>query len=311
MAASAAGPLTVRSSLALALGVAAVSSAAVLISLARAQGAPALSIAALRMCFASLVVVPVACVRSRAEIRRMPAKDVILCIVAGLFLALHFAFWTSSLDSTSVMSSVVFVSTNPLFVGIASALFLRERLAGWTILGICTAAAGAAVIGAADLGAAGGISLKGDLLALLGALCASGYLLVGRRVRSRVSLALYVGVAYLTAAIALLAVVLLTRTPLGGYSPAGFIWIALLAAGPQLIGHTSYNWALRFVTATFVTVTLLAEPVGATLLAIPVLGQVPSVVGLGGAVLILAGIFLSARAESPGSTSMHRNHAGK
>jgi drug/metabolite transporter (DMT)-like permease len=300
-----------RSSLALVLGVATVSSAAVLVSLARREGAPALAIPALRMCFASLVVVPVALVRSRGEIRRLPVNDLLLCVGAGLFLALHFAFWTSSLDSTSVMSSVVFVSTNPLFVGVASVVFLRERLRGWTIAGICVAAAGAVVIGAADLGRAGADSLKGDLLALLGALSASGYLLLGRRVRPRVSLALYVSIAYLTAALALLAVVVVSGTPLGGFPLAGLLWIALLTAGPQLIGHTSYNWALRFVTATFVTVTLLAEPVGATLLAIPVLGQVPSMAALGGAVLILAGIFLSARAEAsrPGTTM--EKHAGK
>jgi drug/metabolite transporter (DMT)-like permease len=297
----AAGSLGTRSTLALALGVAAVSSAAVLISLARKEGAPALAIAALRMCFASLVVVPVAFIRARTEMRRLPPRDLLLCVAAGLFLALHFAFWTSSLDTTSVMSSVVFVSTNPLFVGLASVVFLHERLRGWTIAGICVAAAGAVVIGAADLGRSGADSLKGDLLALLGALSASGYLLLGRRVRQRVSLTLYVSIAYLTAALALLAVVLVTGTRLGGFPVAGFLWIALLAAGPQLIGHTSYNWALRFVTATFVTVTLLAEPVGATLLAIPVLGQVPSAAALGGAVLILAGIFLCSR----------ENHAGK
>jgi drug/metabolite transporter (DMT)-like permease len=305
----ASGSLTARSSLALAVGVAAVSSAAVLISLARREGAPALAIAALRMCFASLVVVPIALLRSRGEMRRLPARDLLLSVAAGLFLALHFAFWTSSLDSTSVMSSVVFVSTNPLFVGLASVLFLREHLRGWTIAGICVAAAGAVVIGASDLGRAGAVSVKGDLLALLGALSASGYLLLGRRVRSRVSLTLYVAIAYLTAALALLAVVLVSGTRLGGFSLAGFLWIGLLAAGPQLIGHTSYNWALRFVTATFVTVTLLAEPVGATLLAIPVLGQVPSLAALGGAVLILAGIFFSARAESAGLSM--ENHAGK
>jgi drug/metabolite transporter (DMT)-like permease len=219
---------------------------------------------------------------------------------------MHFAFWTSSLNSTSVMSSVVFVSTNPVFVGIASALILREKPGAWVVAGIIVAAAGGAVVGFADVGQAGGESLKGDVLALLGALCGSGYLLVGRSVRARLSLTAYVGVAYTTAAVLLLGLVAATRTPLSGFSVNGYLWVVLLAVGPQLIGHTSYNWALKYVTATFATVTLLAEPIGATLLAIPVLGQVPTPVRIAGAALILGGIFLAARGEAGAKGRLHR-----
>ena len=112
------------------------------------------------------------------------------------------------------------------------------------------------------------------------------------------SLRLYVGITYLTAAIALLAVVGITATPLLGFPVQGYLWVLLLAAGPQLLGHSAYNWALKYVTATFVTVTLLAEPIGATLLAIPVLAQVPTPFRLAGGALILAGVFLAARAEA-------------
>jgi len=291
-------PLAARPGAVLVLAVAAVSSASVLISLSLAQGVPAITIAALRMGFASIVVVPVAFLRSRSEIRSIPAGDLLLCVLSGALLAVHFAFWTSSLAKTSVMSSAVLVSTNPVFVGIASAIVYRERLGAWAIAGIAVAAVGGVVVGFADLGQAGGGSLGGDLLALLGALAGSGYLLVGRGVRSRLSLTAYIGIAYFTSAVLLLCLAAVTRTPLGGYPAAGYLWIAVLAAGPQLIGHTSYNWALKYVTATFVTVTLLAEPVGATLLAVPVLGQVPTPVRVAGAVLILAGIILAARSEA-------------
>jgi len=112
------------------------------------------------------------------------------------------------------------------------------------------------------------------------------------------SLRLYISITYLAAAVTLLAIVGISSTRLSGYPVGGYLWVLLLAAGPQLLGHSSYNWALKYVTATFVTVTLLAEPIGATLLAIPVLGQVPAPVRIAGGALILAGVFLAARAEA-------------
>jgi drug/metabolite transporter (DMT)-like permease len=152
----------------LAVGTAVVSSAAILISLARAQGMPALAIAALRIGLAALVVAPVAIVRCGKEIRGLGTVDLFKAIGAGLLLALHFAFWISSFDYTSVMSSVVFVSTNPLFVGVASVLLLKERIRLGTMIGILVAVMGGAVVGFADMSQAGSESLRGDVLALLG-----------------------------------------------------------------------------------------------------------------------------------------------
>jgi drug/metabolite transporter (DMT)-like permease len=284
--------------LALALGVTAVSSAAILISFARAKGIPALSIAAMRMGIAALVVAPVALVRCRREIGTLSAKDILLGGASGIFLALHFGFWTSSLDSTSVMSSVVFVSTNPLFVAVASALLFRERLRPATLAGIGVALAGGLVIGLSDAGQLGAATTRGDILAVLGAVSASGYLLVGRRLRRRMSLSLYVGIAYVTAAAALCAAVGLTGSRLAAFPAGGYLWVLLLALGPQLLGHTSYNYALKYVSATFITVTLLGEPIGATLLAIPLLSQVPTGSRIAGGLLILAGILIAVSAES-------------
>jgi drug/metabolite transporter (DMT)-like permease len=304
----AAAPASARTGLALAVGIVAVSSAAVLISLARAQGAPAILVAALRMTAAALVLGPVALVRCRGELRRLRGRDLLLAIASGICLALHFGFWISSLDYTSVMSSVVFVSTNPIFVGALSLLVLKEKPGLGLLVGAIVAVAGGAVVGIADIGAGGGESLKGDILALLGAVAASGYLLLGRTLRKTMSLPLYAGIAYSTAAVALMAVVGITATPVIGFPPMAYLWIGLLALGPQIIGHTAYNWALKYVSATLVTVTLLAEPVGATLLAIPVLSQVPSPLRLGGGVLILAGIAVAARAEA---RSRNRTIPGK
>ncbi|MGO9310058.1 MAG: DMT family transporter [Spirochaetia bacterium] len=284
--------------LALGLGVAAVSTAAILISFARARGIPALSIAALRMVIAALVVAPFALFRCRAEIRGLSAKDAGLGLASGVLLALHFAFWTSSLDSTSVMSSVVFVSTNPLFVAAASALVFRERLRPVALAGIGAALVGGIVVGLSDAGDGGAASGRGDVLAILGALALSGYLLVGRRLRRRMSLPLYVGFSYVTAASVLLCVVGLSGTRMTGFPMGGYLWVLLLALGPQLLGHTSYNYALKYVSATFAAVTLLGEPIGASLLAVLLLSQVPTGLRIAGGVCILAGIFLTARAEA-------------
>ena len=286
-----------RPYLALAIGMLAVSSSAVLISFARREGVPALAIAALRVALSAAVVAPLALTRSRQELFRLPLRDFGLAAASGILLALHFAAWISSLDYISVMSSVVLVSTNPLFVGLASILVLRERVGRLTIAGVVVAILGAAVVGLSDAGQAGSGTLRGDLLALLGAAAASGYLLLGRRLRQRMSLIPYVAITYTTAAIVLLAVVFATGVSLGGWSAKGWLFVALLALGPQLIGHTAYNWALKHVSAVFVTVTLLAEPIGSTLLAIPLLGQVPPPVRIAGGVLILVGIWIASRAE--------------
>lgn len=289
---------TLRPYIILAIGIIAVSSASILVLFARDQGVPAVSIAALRLTLASVALAPFAWTRARGEWVKLSWRDFLLAILSGVLLAFHFASWISSLDYTSVMSSVVFVSTNPLFVGLASVLLLRESIRRGTVIGIVIAGIGGALIGLTDLGSVGTDSLFGDGLALVGAVTVSGYLLIGRRLRKQLSLLAYIGLVYSTAAIVLLGMALAMGANLFSYSPMGYLLIILLAMGPQLIGHTSYNWALKYVSATFVTVTLLAEPIGATVLAIPILAQVPSPIKLLGGALILAGIFFAAREET-------------
>ncbi len=292
-----------RPYLGLAVGILAVSSSAIVIMFAREEGVPAMAIAAVRLTLAAAVLLPFALIRSRAEWGRLTQRELALVVASGLLLAFHFAFWISSLDYTSVMSSIVLVSTNPFFVGLASVLLLHESLGRSTILGIVVAAIGATLIGLADLGQGGTESLQGDALALGGAVAVSGYLLIGRRLRRHLSTIGYIGLVYSVAALALLGMAAVMGTALLGYSWKGYALIVLLAVGPQLIGHSAYNWALKYVSATFVTVTILAEPVGATLLAIPLLNQVPSPLKLLGGIMILMGIVLAARQEAQGGLS--------
>ena len=280
------------------IGILAASSSAFFVVFARVEGIPAIAIAAIRLTLASCIVFPIAFTRSRREWRALSRSDWALAVLAGVLLGLHFAFWISSLDFTSVMSSIVFVSTNPLFVGVVSVLLFRESLQRGTVIGIIVAAIGSVIIGIADAQSVGASSLWGNLLALLGAVTVSGYLLIGRLLRKHLSLIGYIGIIYSIAAVVLLILALAMRTNLFGYSPIVYFYILLLVIGPQLLGHSSYNWALKYVSATFITVALLAEPIGVSLMAIPILNQVPEPIKLVGGALIMLGIYLAARGET-------------
>jgi len=273
----------------LAIGVAAVSCAAILI---READAPALVIAAYRL---GLAAVPTGAL-ALATGRHRTSRDGLWVwpLLAGAFLALHFGFWIASLQRTSVVTSVVLVTTNPLFVGLASPLVLRERVSGATWAGIGIATVGAAFMAAEDVGEGLG-TVVGDLYALLGAIFGAGYLMIGRRARPQVSWMQYVGVVYPVAAVLLVMSVLVAREPFTGYSTKTFVMLGLLALVPQLIGHSAINWALAYVPAALVAVAILGEAVGATVLAAVVLRETPSGLEAAGALLVLAAVYVALR----------------
>lgn len=286
------GDVKVR--IALLVGVVAVSFAAILIRLAEA---PSLVIAAYRLTLASLIVLPVGFLRCWGELRGLRRQDLLYAVVAGVCLSLHFALWIASLDYTTVASSVVFVTTNPIFVGIASHLFTQDTISRLMFAGIILAVLGGLIMGWDDL-ALGGRQLWGDFLALLGAIMAAGYFMVGRRLRPKVSLLAYISIVYPMAALGALALCAFTRQSFTGYAPYTYLMFILLAIVPQLIGHSSFNWALRHLSAPVVTVAILGEPVGATILAYFILREAPTVVKIAGGALILGGIYVSLREES-------------
>ena len=277
----------------LALGVVAVSFAAILIRWAEA---PALVVGAYRLGIASAIVLPLAGMRSRAEWARLAAGTWLLLGASGVFLGLHFALWIASLSHTSVASSVIFVTTSPLFVAAVSHLLRIDRVSRRTAIGIAVAAAGGILIGSGDLSLSGG-ALWGDLLALGGAAMAAGYLLIGRRLRRGLSNLAYVAPVYAVAALLNLGLAALAGLSFGGYAGVAYLIFLLLALGPQLVGHSSINWALGHLSAPFVSVAILGEPVGATLLAYLLLGETPAPGTLAGGALILAGVYLASRGE--------------
>ncbi len=262
--------------------------------LVRLASAPALAVAAWRLLFSVLIILLVLVLRRELGLLRLHRGDWALALAAGLMLAAHFWSWIGSLAYTSVASSVVLVNTQPIFVGLLSAVFLRERPSAVQWMGILIAVLGAAVIGWGDFGR-GRAPLLGDLLSVAGAIFVACYYVIGRRLRPRMRLWTYTGAVYGIAAVALTVAVLLSPgVPLVGYPGRDWLVFLALAAVPMMVGHTGVNYALRFVPAHVANVALLGEPIGATLIArlLPAIRERPPAQTLAGGALILVGIGL-------------------
>ena len=278
----------------LAVGVGAVSTGSIF---ARLAEAPALLVAASRSTIAALALGGWVLWRHRSEIGSVPRSAWPPLFVAGLMLAIHFATWITSLGMTSVSSSLVLVNTTPFWVALAAPRLAGDRVTRRMVLGIVVGFAGTIVIGLGDFRATGS-ALTGDLLALIGGLASAGYVLAGRRARQVVSLPVYGTLCYGLAGSLLWLAVLLFGVKLTGLSNFQWGWIALVGLVPQLIGHSSYNWALGHVSATVVSVCLIAEPIFASLLAWLIFAEAPTQEALTGGLLICIGIVLAAWPES-------------
>jgi len=270
--------------------------------LVRFTDAAALAVSAWRLLFSVAFVAVVLAFRptSRRALAGLERRDLGLALAAGACLALHFWSWIASIDYTTVASSVVLVSTQPLWVAVISAIFLREvpRRGEWMGLGV--AVVGAAWIGWGDM-ALGPQALLGDGLALGAAFLAAAYYSIGRALRPKLDLWSYVAVVYGMAAILLLGLVLLTPgVPLvRGYGTVDWAVFVALAAGPMMIGHTGVNYALRYLRAYVANLAVLGEPLGATLIAwlLPAIAERPGPSLIGGGLLILVGVALALRAR--------------
>lgn len=294
------------------IGIFAVASASILIRFAQRE-AGSLVIAAYRMGLSGLILIPFALPRHSAELRKLTRKELALAALSGLFLAIHFATWILSLEFTSVASSVVLVTTNPLWVALAAPFFLKEKLTRVIVIGLLVALAGTVVIGMSDTcsqTASGlqcpplsefvqGEAFWGDFLALVGAWTGAGYILIGRKLRPTLSLTAYIFLVYGIAGLILVSLVAFSGQPAFGFSPETYVFMLLLALLPQLLGHSSFNWALAHLPASYVSIALLGEPVSSTLLAVLVLGEVPGGLKVAGAGLILIGILIATLKASP------------
>lgn len=272
----------------IALGVLAVSTSAVFVKLSTA---PPVVLAFYRVALAWLVLTPIVLVRERDNLRRATGRDIGPALLSGVFLALHYAVWFVSLRLTSVASATVLVTTQPIWVMLIAYLLWRERTTLPSLAGMALALVGVYFIGAHSAQQAGG-QLLGDGLAVLAAILVTGYLLIGQRLRPRMSLLVYVFFVYGAAAVVLAVTATVMNIPFGGYAAREWWLFAALAAVPTLIGHTMINWALQHVPASVVSVAILGEPLGSVVLAMFLLGEVPDVIQVGAGAVILVGIGL-------------------
>jgi drug/metabolite transporter (DMT)-like permease len=280
-----------------AVAVAAVSTSAILVDV---SDAPSLVKAAWRVVFMTALVAPFA-VRERDQFETIAGTDWVLVSVAGVLLAGHFAAWFASIEYTSIAASTTLVQTQPAFVAAGAWLLLDERVTARVAAGIAVAIAGSVLLSAGDfLGGAtvGPNPTLGNALAVLGAAAAAGYVLAGRSVRQRLSLAPYVFVVFGVCAASLVGVAAWRGLPLAGYPRHEWLLFFGMAVGPGLLGHAVVNWALKYVESSVVAVALLGEPVGSALLALAVLGEVPGVYTVVGGAVVLAGIAVTATGRS-------------
>jgi drug/metabolite transporter (DMT)-like permease len=299
------------------IGILAVSTASIFIRFAQAE-ASSLSIAAYRLVIASLVLAPIALLRYRRELAELTRGKWGIGILSGLFLAVHFTSWISSLEYTSVASSVVLVTTTPIWVALFSPFTIRESITRRILIGMGMALLGTVIIGLGDLctfsptincpplsSFVQGRAIFGDLLALIGAWSAAGYMLAGRTLREELSSIPYVFIVYGSAALILIIMVAALNIPLAGFSPPIYLWLVLIGLVPQLIGHSAFNWALGYLPASLVSVSLLGEPIGTTILAVIILREVPKPLNGFGAILILMGILIASQEPKHNGGNAH------
>ncbi|TQS76422.1 DMT family transporter [Ornithinibacillus gellani] len=271
------------------IGSISVSSSAILVKLA--AGTPAAMIANYRLVFAVLFMLPIVLLKYRHELKLIQRKDWIFSTLAGIFLAFHFILWFESLNYTSVASSVVLVSLQPIFAFLGTYLFFQERFSPAALISMIIALLGSIIISWGDLQMSG-VALFGDILALLGAVMITIYFLLGQSVRKRLSIMTYTFVIYSIAAIVLIAYNIILSNPFIGF-PTSHWWIFIaLAIIPTFLGHTLFNWALKWLSTATISMGIIFEPVGASILAYFILGEKISYSQWLGGSVVLFGLFL-------------------
>ncbi len=282
------------------------SSAAILIRFALLEDMPPVMIVAARLLIATAVLTPITLRRYKSTISALSRSELLLIALSGICLALHFTAWVSSLQHTTVLVSVVVVSTGPIWVAILEVVFLRIRLSRLVILGLLVALIGGALIGiplgnsANDLLAATNTddaTLTGALLALLGALTVSVYMLIGRKLRATLPVVPYVWLVYGIASLCMIMAVAITATPVLGYSNEGYLILLAMGLVPQLIGHSSLNYLLERFPAALVSMFSQLEPIGSALLALLLFRELPPIQQIIGSMIIIFGVLLASLGE--------------
>ena len=277
--------------LAVLLGVAGVSLSAVLV---RWSTAPSLILVLYRVGMAAALLAPYTLLRHREELRALARREVLLCLASGAFLGLHFAAYFESLRYTSIASSVVLVDTEVLFVALGTVLVLRQRLSGRAWLAVTLAFGGSVVIAMADT-AVGPDAVRGDIIALSGALCMAVYTMIGAVCRKNISTTVYTFLVYCSAALTVLVIALFSGLPLAGYGAENVLTAFGMAVFCTLLGHSVFSWGLKYLPPGFISTAKLLEPVFASVWGLALFGERPGLLPILGGAVIIAGVALYSR----------------
>ncbi|MCU0498729.1 MAG: DMT family transporter [Anaerolineae bacterium] len=278
----------------LAIGVISVSMSAIFIRLALGEGVPTLVIVASRLVLATLVLTPFTLQRYSRHLRALHWRDFGLLSVSGVFLALHFTAWVSSLQYTTVLIAAVLVTTTPIWVAFLEVFLLKARLSTLVIIGLVISLIGGILIAipTGDTGM-GSNPLLGGAFALSAAMFVTVYMIIGRKYRPVLPLLPYIWVVYGTAALVMLGVVALAGLSFTGYSSNAYLWLLMVTIFPQLLGHSSLNYALGFLSATVVSIATQAEPIFSAIVAYFLFSESPGVPQIIGSVIILIGVTIA------------------
>ncbi|WP_226682380.1 DMT family transporter [Sutcliffiella horikoshii] len=271
---------------ALAVGVITVSTSAIFVKLA---DAPAGVAAFYRLLFSVIILLPIFLYKYVGELKDISKRDWLFSMVAGIFLAFHFILWFESLNYTSVASSTVLVTLQPLFAFIGTYLFFQERLSKKAIVSGLMAIVGSVIISWGDFRISG-MALFGDILALVACALVTAYLLFGQDVRKRLSLITYTFIVYGFCCVTLFFYVLISGEPLTGYSSTDWIWFIMLAIIPTLLGHSFFNWAVKYISTNVISMSILFEPIGAALLAYFILNEMVTWTQFTGGLLVMLSV---------------------
>ncbi len=264
----------------------------------RYSDAPALVISAYRMLFTSLMLLIPVIINSRSEFKKISKKEYGLCAVSGIFLALHFASWITSIKMTTIANSTILVSCSPIFVALANYFITKEKLSRKMYIGISLSLAGTIIIALGSSGDAAGSTMLGNILAFLGAIFIAFYLVIGGIVRKNISAGVYVFIVYTSSSLVLFFMCMVSKTPIYPYAPREFLLFAALAFFCSILGHTLYNYMIKYVSSTLISVSTLSEPIFASILALFIFNEMPSIYTLSGGIIIIYGIFYYLTAQN-------------
>ncbi len=262
-------------------GVFAMASSSIFIRYAQAEGVSSIVIGGARLVIASLLLTPFVLRRYWHHVTALSRTDLLWGVASGFCLAVHFAAWITSLEYTSVLVSTVIVTASPIWVALLEFVFLRTRPNRLIIVGLIVAIVSGIIIALASNSPSSTSTdnngqLIGIVLAVIGSVAVASYFVLGRKLRAQLPVIPYIWLVYACGGIFMTAVILVSGLQVVGFSSNAYLWLICCAIFPQLIGHSSLNYAVGYLPATFVSMITQLEPIGSAILAFIIFAELPA-----------------------------------